>query len=353
MNPSEPYTELSPMLCFSYELLKPSEKEVLWHDDSPWLAQEKYNGVRAILQFVRDQGIVAYTRNKTNITDRLLFSGDVPDFSATVDTEAVINKPIVTPRGETTKSSLHSTSVILRMVPVASKCLQLEQAAPLVLHVFDITNWQGMDLRSKPLCERLSYLSDFRLAMSFRWEDWFQFPPVRFQGKKAFFDEVLARGGEGAILKNLNSPYIDSTSRSRSGWIKVKKSVSFDCFVSGFGRGHPNTEWHRKVGYLAFSIHTEKGPHEIARVTNFPFHIRKRISIYDPSTDQVSLSPDAMGRVAKISGLEVAQRSFRVSHPRILAWKGELTAEQCRYSWGDVELPTWSSGSIPLRLVGY
>jgi ATP-dependent DNA ligase len=352
------------MQCFAYWLLKPAEQEALWKDDNSWVCQEKLNGVRAILHFIKGSGLYVHSRNidsktgrRTDFTDHLLFRDFVPGFDAVVDAEVVVRKPVdtrsYTTGGGITRSSLHSTTAVLRMELEASKRLQIEQNAPLIFYTFDAISWQGTDLRQKPLYERLVHLADFQTLVKLGpLNEWFAYLPIVFLDKKNFFNRTVQEGGEGVVLKNLNSSYEASTSRRRDGWVKVKKQVEFDAYVSGFERGKPGGEWKNKVGCLVFSVHTTEGEHVIARITNFPFHIRKRISFHDPVTDTVEMSPNAYGRVATVAGFEIAQRSFRLSHPRILRWKGELIPADCLYSWLDIEVPIWGSNrNFPLRIV--
>jgi ATP-dependent DNA ligase len=181
-----------------------------------------------ILHFVKGVGIFAHSRSlsiktyrRQSLEDHLLFSDLVPDFSAVIDAEGIVNKSIDTrtyaTKGEITKSSLHSTTAILQLEAGASKRLQQEQQAPLIIKVFDIANWEGKNLKEKKLCERLAYIADVRTAINqAALGKWFEFPPISFHGKRAAFDKIVREGGEGIVLKNLNSTYEDSNSRKRN-----------------------------------------------------------------------------------------------------------------------------------------
>jgi ATP-dependent DNA ligase len=334
------FDELCPMLAFAYWDLRPDEQEGLWRDNNTWVAQEKFNGVRVILHFVKGVGVFAQTRvvslktyRRTDVTDRLQFSEFIPDFTTTVDCEVIVDKSVVTPRGKSTKSSLQSTTAILHMEPEASKRVQRDQEAPLVFNVFDITNWNGLNLRDRKLCERLGYLLDFRTILSTtEWCRYFNFPSVCFGQKKTFFDKIVAEGREGIVFKNLNSRYNDSERRSRTGWVKMKRQREFDAFVSGFGPGRPEGRYKNLVGYLIFSVMTEAGPHEIARIASLPRAFRKKITVRDPESRQVTLHPQMMGKVASLTGQEIAPRSFRLSHPKIVRWCRLGVKDQCTYS---------------------
>lgn len=240
-----PYKELTPMVCFDYWNLDPKQQAAIWNDHN-WIAQQKLNGCRLILHFVKGLGVFAHSRTtsthtyrRSELTNRLLFGDFVPDFTATVDSEVICDKTIDA-GPHVTKSSLQTTASLLHMEAEASKRLQKELELPLKVHVFDITNWEGQDLRLRKLCERLSHLPDFQSAIAAaQLSSHFEFPPIFFQEKQSIYEKILAVGGEGVVLKNINYHYEDSNSRSRVGWVKVKKQVEFDAYVSGFERGRP------------------------------------------------------------------------------------------------------------------
>lgn len=90
--------------------------------------------------------------------------------------------------------------------------------------IFDVLFWKGEDVRDEPLRTRIKYRE---LLMSDIKE---QYPNVDIHEVKTTLitnaDEVrkaykkhVAEGGEGFVLKNLDSPYL-TDSRSRDMWIK-------------------------------------------------------------------------------------------------------------------------------------
>jgi ATP-dependent DNA ligase len=344
-----PYTELQPMLCFPVWQLKPEEAEHRWTSPS-WIAQRKLNGCRIILHFVKGVGVFAHSRTTSlknyrmqELTPKLLFNEYVPEFSATLDAEAIVEKAIdtrgYTAKGEVTKTTLHSTICALHLEPAQALRLQREQAAPLTIHVFDVTSRNGQDLRMTPLAGRLTVLSDmFRneLRCPSGWtaeqaakagikepQAYLRYPTYTAQDKRGFFERTLKEGGEGVILKNLSSPYIDSSSRSRDAWVKVKRRVEFDAFVTGFLRGEPDTAWKNLVGALEFSVIDEKSGklHPIAMCSNLTLENRQKITVYDAATDKVTLHPSMYGKVAEVSGQDVTARVYRLSHATVDKWR--------------------------------
>lgn len=348
-----PYEELFPMQCFNYWDLSSREQSTRWADHNQWIAQEKLNGCRVILHFIKNVGVFAHSRNisqatfrRQELADHLLFRDFKPSFSATVDCEALIEKPIdtrgLTANGSVTRTSLHSTSAVLRISAEASLRLQREQA-PIIFYVLDIANWEGSNLKEKELAARLSFLTDFKEAISkAELGQHFAYPSICFQGKRKFLETLLAQGKEGCVLKFLGSRYDDSSSRNRYGWIKVKREVQFDGFVSGFEQGRPGSKYAHQVATILFSISTEKSHHMIAKCSNLPWAFRKEISIYDGATGRVRLEPSVYGRVARLSGQEFSARACRLVHPGIVHWRSEMTQDQCRYA--DVELQALRQG---------
>jgi hypothetical protein len=176
-------------------------------------------------------------------------------------------------------------------------------------------------------------MNDFRGVCPEQLAQWFEFPPIVFQGKQDFFDKIIVDGGEGCVLKNLNSTYLEGQ-RRRSTWVKVKRQVSFDAFVSGFGPGRARHKG--QVGYLCFSVNTENGPWEIARVPSLSKTFRKRITVRDEA-GLVALHPNMYGKTALVSGQEIARKSLRLSHPRIIRWYRLGVENPCSYRMADIK----------------
>jgi ATP-dependent DNA ligase len=278
------------MLCTEYYRLLPKAQERLWRDDNGWIAQEKRDGIRLVLHFVKDVGVFAQSRvisvktfRRSLLTDRLPLHDCKPSFTATVDCEAV------------------------------------GKGAKLTMHAFDITNWQGTDLRKKQLCERLAFLADFKAAIATAClQDHFDFPGVHFTKKREFYESVLTKGGEGVVLKNLASPYVDSLKRAKAGWVKCKRQLVFEAYVSGYEQGRPESRYNDRVACLIFSVKTEAGPCVVAKVANLPSRFRREISIFDPKTQRVELRIDGLNRVASVAGMEISRKDGRLSHPKII-----------------------------------
>lgn len=344
-----PYQEVEPMLCFQEWNLTPAEQKEVW--TSPyWVAQKKINGCRVILHFVKGVGVFAHSRTvsvqtfrRTELTKKLLFAGSTPSFDAVLDCEAIIERPLdtrpYTAKGEVTKTSLHSTTAVLHLDDVSALKIQRDQA-PLQFYAFDIMSFRGSDLKHCPLTVRRVQLG--AAIAQLHQENYTDVRGLPYEDgdRREAMKRVITAGGEGLILKNLQSQYIDSTSRSRNAWIKVKKRIEFDAYVSGFKRGEPETGWQNMVGALEFSVRTEKGQsHVIGYGQNVTMEERQRITIYDPETNSVLMIPEMYGRVAEISGQDISARVYRLSHCTIDRWREGVdgkTPEECTVNMVDL-----------------
>jgi len=333
-----PYTEITPMLCFAEWNLKLNEQKEIWTSNK-WVAQKKLNGCRLILHFVKDVGVFAHSRTvsvKTwryqELTDHLLFKDFIPNFSATVDAEVIVEKPIdtrnYTAKGEITKTSLHSTVSLLHIEAGASLEIQRKQDAPLMIQCFDIMRYEDRDLVQLPLYRRLEILTDFiKMIGETEVGKWFQFPEVQMENKKEFADRIIEEGGEGVILKNLEHKYVDSSSRPRKGWVKVKRRREHDAFVSGFKPGEVGSGWEMLVGALEFTVNLKDGgTHVIGFATNLPLETRKAITVLE--NGKPTLHQDWYNRVAEISGQDISARELRLSHCTIDRWREGIDGKQ-------------------------
>ena len=349
-----PFTEVTPMLCFADWNLKPAELKDMQTGPN-WVVQRKLNGCRLILHAVKGKGWFAHSRTESvktfryeEATPAILFAGQDPGFDATVDCEVMIEKPIdtskYTPKGGVTKSSLHSVTSILHLRPANARAVQIEQDAPMMFHVFDIMAYQGRDVKSIRLKNRLEILEQFKIAIvGLDAAKYFVFPQVIYEDRPTCVTKIIADGGEGGIYKHLNSLYEDSSSRNRLGWIKSKKRIEYDAFVTGFIRGEEGSAWRNLVGAIQFSVYLEDGTiHPIGMASSISMEQRLKISTYDSITDTVSMVSGIYGKVAEISGQDITARVLRLSHCTIDKWRDKTgpdakTKEQCQVKMEDLQ----------------
>ena len=104
---------------------------------------------------------------------------------------------------------------------------------PLVIETFDIIHLDGKDLRNHTWKSRrqvLESLFEHPMQTVIR-------PTVvgyTTEEKRKMWDDIVARGGEGMMVKSLASPYLGKRSRL---WLKVKKWYQELCRVVGYTEG--------------------------------------------------------------------------------------------------------------------
>ena len=285
------------------------------------------------------------------MTQQFVFKDFIPPFSASFDTEVLVDKSIdtrqYTVKGEITKSSLHSTVSLLHLEPHQARSLQEAQDAYLKVKIFDLLSYDGADFRGLPLKDRLYQLDVVMFLLDeTELQPYVETVPYTEVDRKEHYERVLAAGGEGVMLKNLNSVYVDSSSRLRTGWIKVKRRRELDAFVSGYKLGDKGKGWEHLVGAIEFSVFLEGGgTHIVGYATNIPLATRAKITAYEHGVP--CLDPDMYWKVAQISGQDFSAREIRLTHCTLDRWRfgsDEKDAAQCVVNLAELqEAASWVS----------
>jgi len=101
---------------------------------------------------------------------------------------------------------------------------------------FDILEWNGDDLRNKPYLFRKKALKQFIRGL----ETLRGLKHIRYvehsESPRQLFEDLIERGGEGIILKRLDSSYSEDY-RSHN-WLKVKLEQKAVCEVAGYTEGN-------------------------------------------------------------------------------------------------------------------
>ena len=114
--------------------------------------------------------------------------------------------------------------ILFNLPKVKSLKLQESFNFNLVFNVFDCLNYSNSWVVSETLEKRREIVANILRQLKH------SNMPVRLvpyinQNKKDFYDKCIANGLEGCVAKNKNSIYVTDSSRSKNGWIKIKKSV--------------------------------------------------------------------------------------------------------------------------------
>jgi len=196
-------------------------------------------------------------------------------------------------------------------------------------YLYDLRKAPKYDIRRLPFYKRrqvrkllVDYLSKAGLPfVEVQYEDKF---------KTAFLEEILASGGEGVVLKNLDAPYIAAlkSSRSHKACMKVKQSIKelmssannyedFDVFITG--ANPPKSDRIKDmIGSLSCSIYMvneagETEVHEIANISGIPHEWKKELASVD-ETGKIGLNPKYLNKVIAVDGMALSHNSLRFQH---------------------------------------
>lgn len=169
------------------------------------------------------------------------------------------------------------------------------------IHVFDVINLLGNDVRSLPYVQRRQLL-ELAFKNSPRNVNVVERVTSNF---KEFFERVSADGGEGIVLKRNQSRYVKGKTDS---WVRCKRFRYVDYYVMSIGRsdgGSPNFQ----VGLLINGKMTR-----VATIKNLP------LTMKDPCA--------FVGTVVECKGLEV-HSSGALRHGHFERSRPEKSMDEC------------------------
>jgi DNA ligase-1 len=216
-------TPVQPMLAQTAEDVRSAFERI-----RPAAVEWKLDGAR--LQVHRDGDEVrAFTRNLADVTDRVpevvAAIRSVPIASAILDAEAIALRDGGRP---------HPFGVTMSRFGSRSRkdLTEIRRDFPLSSLAFDVLHVDGEDLIDRPASERFAILEE-RLPEDQR------VPRIVTDDAataERFFEDVLARGHEGVMVKALDAPY--EAGRRGAGWLKVKRATTLDLVVLAAEWGH-------------------------------------------------------------------------------------------------------------------
>ncbi len=206
-------------------------------DDHPWTIEVKLDGIR--LQAHKNGDTVRlFTRSLDDITDRLPEVVDVvralPADRVVLDGEAIALAADGSPEPFQVTGARTASSADPQ---------QLRAQVPVTPLFFDLLHLDGRDLVDVAQQERRTALAELVQP-----ENLVDAHEVTDTGAaQRLFDDWVARGHEGAVLKRRDLPY--AAGRRGSGWVKVKPRHTLDLVVLAVEEGSG-----RRRGFLS-NIH--------------------------------------------------------------------------------------------------
>lgn len=203
------------------------ELKTIWGNNK-WLCEEKLDGSRYILQF-NHTGEALLTSRKISVKNDLPVNktenlrgyvvNDCPELAGTVLDGEIVGG-----------SSFGNTVTLMGSSPERSLRL-LKDGFAVKYCVYDILQFKGKNVKTENLQIRKKYL---RKALSI-----YNNPLVSYvealPNNENTYRGIVSRGGEGVILKRVYSNYYEG--ERNKGWLKVKKSDTYDGVILGFTEG--------------------------------------------------------------------------------------------------------------------
>jgi ATP-dependent DNA ligase len=323
--PQEPLpVQIHPMLLADWEDLPEEQAAQVEQDDNGWIVQPKFDGVRALLHVTR-QGIRITGRCISDVTFRLgEFQENLPHLgtgweglAGTVLDGELVSPAAVIDTGKTrTAHALQATVAVLATSPENARYFQDRHGAWLAFHAFDILQHEGEEVTRCPLRDRLQLLEESLHAVH---NPHVKAVPTFSIIKATLHASVLDEGGEGTVWKQLDQPY--EPGRRVKHWVKRKKTLQIEGFVSGFKPGTPGKGNGNLVGAVEFSgVDTETGAvRPVGWVSGWDDSTRLDLTVLDVE-GRPQLNPRYLDRRALLCGQEWSAKSRRLRSARLVRW---------------------------------
>jgi ATP-dependent DNA ligase I len=225
---------LKPMLAASEASIDEALAKVGGEAAVEW----KLDGIR-VQAHIADGAVRLFTRSLDDITDRL--PEVVAALAALPVRDAVFDGELIALRADGRPYAFQDTAArAASELDAPSATRPGAGTVPLSVFLFDVLHLDGTDLIDRPDAERHTVLASV-------------VPPAMLMPRlvtddpgaaAAFFQESVAKGHEGVVVKSLTTPY--AAGRRGAGWIKVKPRHTLDLVVLAVEWGHG-----RRQGWLS------------------------------------------------------------------------------------------------------
>jgi ATP-dependent DNA ligase len=313
-------------------------------NDSNYVAEPKLDGCRFLIHKDEQGEVRIYSRHISKQTGLpVLKTAQLQHLADEVDAEfpngSVIDGEVVAANGSGVSCSNLVTKITGSKVMRAIELQELDGYLQYV--VFDCLVFDGVDLTQSPYHQRRRVLD---ITLPYGTKHITVIESVR-TNKRGLYDAVVASGGEGVILKDVNSTYHQGD-RHKS-WVKVKRQKTFDRIITGFQEAEEFTTKKGQTELTKSRIAGQVGaiklgvwmPRQTCSTENpMLFEQAPDLELVDAGT--VSGFDDAMrleftqhperyiGTVVELTAQEVF-KTGRLRHGRFLQLRPDKNAEEC------------------------
>lgn len=303
----------------------PKEEQQIFCENE-WAAEWKWDGIRGQLIFRNGQYFI-WSRGEELVTDQF---PELTSFDGWLH-DIVVDGEIVAWRGERPMDFQFLQTRIGRKNPGK----KLLQDVPVCFIAYDLLEWQGQDIREKPLSERRALLESFHertISPHFHLSPWLSFDSIGALERLRM--ACRSQDAEGLMLKKKSGKYL-SGRKSGEIWKWKSDPFSIDAVMLYAQRGHGRRAnlfsdftfalWQegKLVPFAkAYSGLTDK---EMQEVTAFV-----RQNTLEQFGPVHSVNPVLVFEIA-FEGIQVSKRhksGVAVRFPRILRWRKDKLAEE-------------------------
>ena len=329
-------------------------------NDPNWIAEEKFDGARYLAHFEPDR-LHFTSRRTSDVTGLQVEKGlNLPHLNVTVP--ALVGTVL---DGEVTvgRTSSNVTSI---MGALPEKAITRQASAEWCRYrVWDVLYYKGTDVQALPLHERKAILKvateewkSYQLTpndLSNMQASFLKLPEVTpldtdslqklhassvelveftITNKMKLLSEVWDRGGEGLVLKNLDSLYEPDT-RDKNSWIKIKQHLTFDVVIMGYTDPEP-TSIDVKGNTIPNRFFVNKWISAIRfgqYVAGVLTELGQASGLNDVQRAMITANKQKLiGTVMEVKAQEQIPESGALRHPRVIMLRPDKDAKDCKFN---------------------
>jgi ATP-dependent DNA ligase len=323
--------------------LEYADKKGLWHNHN-YVAQEKLDGARYIIHKDENGKVRIYSRQISKKTgfppDKTLqLQHLAANFSSFVPNGTVIDGEVVAPG----KSTFNLVTRVTGSKPERAWQIQHDEGF-LLFRAFDMLAYDGRDISKETFGYRFNQLE---YTVGYREIYISTVPMVTGTGKRKLYDEIIATGGEGIILKDIKAPYEQGVRAKHQ--VKVKTQRTFDVVFMGIELAKAETVKKGEEVATASRIAGKAGAIKIGQYVDlnmmniedglFGVELERKlieigtVSGFDDAVrDDITTNADKyVGRVLEVKA-QARFASGALQNPRFIQWRDDKNAEDCVFN---------------------